>query len=80
MEAMQPSADDPEYVELFRQAADIWLNDVPEIVLAEERHVWTYNTSCWIGWPNAEDPYIAPYDVWGAFLLAILNLEPTGNC
>ncbi len=80
MEAMQPSADDPEYVALFRQAAEIWLNDLPEIVLAEERHVWTYNTTCWTGWPNAEDPYIAPYDVWGAFLLAILNLEPTGAC
>lgn len=80
MEAMQPSADDPEYIALFRQAADIWMNDLPEIVIAEERHVWTYNATCWTGWPNAENPYIAPYDVWGAFILAILNLEPTGNC
>lgn len=80
MEALSPSASDPEYVELFRQAADIWMNDLPEIVVAEERHVWTYNTTCWTGWPNAENPYIAPYDVWGAFLLAILNLEPTGAC
>jgi peptide/nickel transport system substrate-binding protein len=80
MEALQPSVDDDEYISLFRQAADIWLNDLPEIVLAEERHVWTYNTACWTGWPNSENPYIAPYDVWGAFLLAILNLEPTGNC
>jgi peptide/nickel transport system substrate-binding protein len=80
MEAMQPSPDDPAYVELFRQAADIWLNDLPEIVIAEERHVWTYNSTCWQGWPSAADPYIAPYDVWGAFMLAILNLEPTGRC
>jgi peptide/nickel transport system substrate-binding protein len=80
MEAMQPSAEDAQYVELFRQAADIWLNDLPEIVIAEERHVWTYNATCWQGWPNAENPYIAPYDVWGAFMMAILNLEPTGRC
>jgi peptide/nickel transport system substrate-binding protein len=80
MEAMQPSSDDPAYVELFRQAADIWLNDLPEIVIAEERHVWTYNSTCWQGWPSAADPYIAPYDVWGAFMLAILNLEPTDRC
>jgi peptide/nickel transport system substrate-binding protein len=80
MEAMQPSPDDPAYIELFRQAVDIWLRDMPEIVLAEERHVWTYNTACWTGWPNVDDPYIAPYDLWGAFLLAILNLEPTGAC
>lgn len=80
MEAMMPSPDDPEYIALFRQAAEIWLRDLPEIVLSEERHVWTYNTTCWTGWPSAEDPYIAPYDVWGAFLLAILKLEPTGAC
>lgn len=80
MEAMQPSPDNPEYIELFRQAADIWLRDLPEIVLAEERHVWTYNARCWTGWPSADDPYIAPYDLWGAFMLAILKLEPTGNC
>ncbi len=80
MEAMSPSVDDPEYVELWRQAADIWLNDLPEIVLAEERHVWTFNARCWTGWPNEDDPYIAPYDVWGAFMHAILNLESTGAC
>src|SRR5690606_31472161 len=80
MEAMSPSPDDAEYIELFRQAVDIWLQDMPEIVLAEERHVWTYNTACWTGWPNVDDPYIAPYDLWGAFMLAILKLEPTGAC
>jgi peptide/nickel transport system substrate-binding protein len=80
MEALEPSPDDTAYTDLFRQAVEIWLQDLPEIVLAEERHVWTYNTRCWTGWPSAEDPYIAPYDVWGAFLLAILNLEPTGAC
>jgi len=80
MEAMEPSPDDPEYIDLFRKAVDIWLRDMPEIVLAEERHVWTYNAQCWTGWPSSEDPYIAPYDLWGAFLLAIRNLEPTGAC
>ena len=80
MEAMSPSADDPEYVDLFRQAVEIWLRDLPEIVLTEERWVWTYNAHCWKGWPSAEDPYIAPYDVWGAFMLAVLKLEPTGKC
>lgn len=80
MESMSPSADDPKYVELFRQATAIWLRDLPEVVISEERHVWTYSTRCWTGWPSAESPYIAPYDVWGAFLLAIVRLEPTGRC
>jgi peptide/nickel transport system substrate-binding protein len=80
MEAMPPSADDPKYVDLFRQAVTIWLRDLPEIVLSEERHVWTYNTRCWKGWPSAETPYVAPYDVWGGFLQAVIRLEPTGKC
>jgi len=80
MEAMAPSVDNADYVDLWHQAADIWLRDLPEIVLAEERHVWTFNARCWTGWPNEDDPYIAPYDVWGAFLKAILNLESTGAC
>ena len=80
MEAMAPSPDDPKYTDLFREAVKIWLRDLPEIVISEERHVWTYNTRCWTGWPSAKDPYIAPYDVWGAFMLAVVRLQPTGNC
>lgn len=80
MEAMAPSPDDPKYTGLFRDAVKIWLRDLPEIVISEERHVWTYNTRCWTGWPSAKDPYIAPYDVWGAFMLAVVRLQPTGNC
>jgi peptide/nickel transport system substrate-binding protein len=80
MEAMTPSPDDPKYVDLFRQAVKIFLRDMPEIVLTEERWVWTYNTKCWTGWPSAEDPYIAPYDVWGGFMLAVVNLKPSGKC
>jgi peptide/nickel transport system substrate-binding protein len=80
MESMSPSADDPKYIDLFRKAVTIWLRDLPEIVISEERHVWTYNTRCWKGWPSAENPYIAPYDVWGAFMLAVVKLEPTGKC
>ncbi len=80
MEAMAPSPDDPKYTDLFREAVRIWLRDLPEIVISEERHVWTYNTRCWTGWPSAKDPYIAPYDVWGAFMLAVVRLQPTGNC
>lgn len=80
METMAPSPDDPKYTDLFREAVKIWLRDLPEIVISEERHVWTFNTRCWTGWPSAKDPYIAPYDVWGAFMLAVIRLQPTGNC
>ncbi len=75
MEMMAPSEDDPQYINLFRQAMEIWLRDLPEITIAEERHIWTLNETYWTGWPGADDPYAWPYD--GAdFLLIVLNLKP----
>ncbi|MAQ85452.1 MAG: hypothetical protein CMH12_19690 [Maritimibacter sp.] len=77
MEALQPSPDDPEYMELVRQAAEIFVSELPEISLAEELHTLVFNSTYWTGYPNAEDPYIAPYLPWAGFELVILNLEPT---
>lgn len=77
MEAMQPSPDDPEYMDLVRQASEIFVEELPEISLAEELHTLVFNSTYWTGYPNAEDPYIAPYLPWAGFQLVILNLEPT---
>jgi hypothetical protein len=54
------------------------LRDVIEITLSEERWVRTYNWHFWKGWMNAKDPYAAPYALWGAIMLAILRIQPTG--
>ena len=78
LDGIPPSPDDPNYTELVRQAIDIYLRDVIEITLSEERHVRTYNYHYWTGWPNAEDPYVAPYALWASIMLALLKVEPTG--
>ena len=78
LDGIPPSPDDPAYTDLVRQAIDIYLNDVIEITLSEERHVRTYNYHYWTGWPNAEDPYVAPYALWASIMLALLKVEPTG--
>ncbi len=77
MEAMLHSPDDPRYVELARQAMDIFLRDMPVIHIAEELHVIVHNTHYWSGWPGVEDPYVAPYPPWNGWYLITLNLEPT---
>lgn len=64
MEAMLHSPDDPRYVELARQAMDLFLRDMPVIHIAEELHVIVHNTHYWTGWPGVEDPYVAPYPPW----------------
>jgi peptide/nickel transport system substrate-binding protein len=77
MEAHVPSLDDPEYVAMARQALDIYLRDLPTINLAEELHVIPMNETFWTGWPNEDDPYIAPYPCWQDFALVVFHLEPT---
>lgn len=77
MEAMQPSPDDPAYMDLVRQAAEIFIAELPEISLAEELHTLVFNTTYWQGYPNADDPYVAPYLPWEGFARVIHKLEPT---
>jgi hypothetical protein len=40
--------------------------------------VRVYNYHYWKGWPNAEDPYVAPYARWASIMTALLKIEPTG--
>lgn len=78
LDTISPSPTDKRYTDLVRQCIEIYLRDVIEITLSEERHVRTYNWHYWKGWPNASDPYVAPYALWGAIMLALLRIEPTG--
>lgn len=77
MEAMQPSPDDPEYVELVQKATDIFLRDLPEIPLAEEFHTQPFNNTYWSGYPGADNPYVSPFVAWEGFARVLHELEPT---
>ncbi len=77
MEAMPPGTpDNPKYVELANKALDIYLRDMPEIMLTEELHVVVFNQTYWKGWPNADDPYVAPYPPWEAWRLIVHKIQP----
>ncbi len=76
MEKMSPSPTNQEYINLAKEALDIFFRDLPLIHLAEERHVVVMNTTYWTGWPSASNPYIAPYPPWGEYFHVILNLKP----
>ena len=71
-------APDSEYMNLAVQALDIYLRDMPEVMLTEELHVVTYNTTYWTGYPDGANPYIAPYPCWEAINLMMYELQPTG--
>jgi peptide/nickel transport system substrate-binding protein len=76
MEAIPGSLDDPNYVDLVNKAVDIYLRDMPELMLLEELHVVVFNETYWTGWPGGEDPYAAPYPPWEAWNLIIHKIQP----
>jgi len=77
MESMVGTPDNAKYVDDAAKALDIYLRDMPEIMLLEERHVVVFNNTYWTGWPSAKDPYVAPYPPWEAWRLIIYHLKPT---
>ena len=68
--------DSATYVALANKALDIYLRDMPEIMLTEELHVVTFNETYWKGWPSEKDPYVAPYPPWEAWYLIVNKLQP----
>lgn len=76
MEAMPGSLDNARYVELVNQAVDIYLRDMPELMLLEELHVVVFNETYWSNWPGDEDPYAAPYPPWEAWNVIVHTIQP----
>jgi peptide/nickel transport system substrate-binding protein len=77
MEAMPGSPDNAKYMDDAAKALDIYLRDMPEIMLLEELHVVTFNNTYWKNWPSEKDPYAAPYPPWEAWYLIVNRIQPT---
>jgi len=77
MDGMVGSPDNAKYMDNAAKALDIYLRDMPEIMLLEELHVVTFNNTYWKNWPSEKDPYAAPYPPWEAWYLIINKLQPT---
>jgi peptide/nickel transport system substrate-binding protein len=76
MEAVPGSPDNKQYMDWATSALDIYLRDMPEIMLLEELWVTTFNQTYWTGWPNQHDPYVAPYPCWEAWNLVVHKIKP----
>ena len=76
MESMIPNKDDPKYMAQVIIATKAYLEDMPTIVLAEELHVIPGNYTYWKGYPNSDDPYVAPFPCWRDIFLMTLKLQP----
>ncbi len=72
----QTAPDDPALDGLFRQAMEIWLDELPSIPLVQWYHRIPHNERYWTNWPSAENPYIHSAYWHRTWLLVLLELEP----
>ena len=74
--AITPTSEKAKITELYRKAMEIWLPEMPDIILTEFYHRIPMNETYWKGWPTAENNYVN-----GAFWhlthqLVLNNLDP----
>lgn len=73
------SVSDTVYMDGIVKLLDMYLRDMPELMLTEELWAITANNTYWTGWPNAADPYVAPYPCWEAWNQVLFKLKPAGK-
>ena len=67
---------DPELQRLFLEAMEIWVDEMPDIFLAQLIIRYPLNTSRWTGWPTQDDPYGFPHSWQWELLKTFIRLEP----
>lgn len=77
MAAMNPSPDDPRYMDLYLAALEIYLDNLIDCPIQQWLHRIPMNTTYWTNWPTEENPYVN-----GAFWhqtvnLVLMNLQPS---
>jgi peptide/nickel transport system substrate-binding protein len=78
VEQMDPlDPEDPQTLELFTQAMEIWIRELPQIFIAQLIIRYPMNTELWTGWPTKDDVYGFPHSWQHEFLKTIIRLEPT---
>lgn len=74
----QIASDDPKLEQLFHQAMEIWVPQLPDIPLVQFYHRNPVNTTYWTNWPDANNPYINSANWHRTCELMILGLKPAG--
>ena len=57
--------------DLYVQAMEIWLDDLPIVPLVQAPALVPFNERFWTGWPSAENPWNMPVSWWATFNLVI---------
>jgi peptide/nickel transport system substrate-binding protein len=68
--------DDPRVDDLFLQAWEIFLDELPILPVTQAKKLIPFDTTYWTGWPTEDDNYIHPTTWWNMTHKIIHNLRP----
>jgi peptide/nickel transport system substrate-binding protein len=69
-------ADDPATMDLFTQAMDIWVSEMPDIYFGQLIIRYPMSTQYWTGWPDQNNPYGFPHSWQEELEKTFINLQP----
>jgi peptide/nickel transport system substrate-binding protein len=70
---------DPAIDDLFVQAMEIWLDELPIIPVTQARKLIPFDTTYWTNWPTSENNYLHSTTWWQSTHKIIHNLERGGG-
>lgn len=68
--------DDPVLMDLFVQAMELWVSEMPDIYIGQLIIRYPMSTQYWTGWPSQEDPYGFPHSWQWELQKTFVNLQP----
>lgn len=77
MAAMAPSPDDPQYMDLYLAALEIYLRDLIDVPIQQWLHRIPLNTTYWTNWPTEENINISSSFWAETFGIVLHNLKAT---
>jgi peptide/nickel transport system substrate-binding protein len=63
-------------MDLFLQAMDIWVSEMPDIYLGQLIIRYPMSTEYWTGWPDQNNPYGFPHSWQEELEKTFINLQP----
>lgn len=70
---------DPQIDELFVQAMEIWMDELPVIPVTQAKKLIPFDQTYWTNWPSADNNYLHSTTWWQSTHKIIHNLQPAGS-
>jgi len=70
---------DPKIDDLFTQAMEIWMGELPVIPITQAKKIIPFNQTYWTNWPDSKNDYMHPPTWWQSTHVIIHNLKPASG-